>query len=51
MKPGNLLQPLRVVVSGEGVGAPIWEMIAHIGRDCVIERMRRATTKISFSIA
>jgi len=51
IKPGNLLQPLRVVVSGEGVGAPIWEMIAHIGRDYVINRMRIATTKISFSIA
>lgn len=51
IKPGNLLQPLRVVISGEGVGAPIWEMIAHIGRDYVIERMRNATTKISFSIA
>jgi glutamyl-tRNA synthetase len=51
IKPGNLLQPLRVVVSGEGVGAPIWEMIAHIGRDYVINRMRNATTKISFSIA
>ena len=51
IKPGSLLQPLRVVVSGEGVGAPIWEMIAHIGRDYVIDRMRKATTKISFSIA
>lgn len=51
IKPGSLLQPLRVVVSGEGVGAPIWEMIAHIGRDYITERMRKATTKISFSIA
>lgn len=51
LKPGSLLQPLRVVISGEGVGAPIWEMIAHIGRDYVVQRMRNATMKISFSIA
>ena len=49
-KPGSLLQPLRVVVSGQGVGAPIWDMIALIGRDYIINRIQMAIDKISFSI-
>jgi glutamyl-tRNA synthetase len=51
LKPGNLLQPLRVVLSGEGIGAPIWEMMAHLGKVRSVERIRRGTSKISFSIA
>ena len=48
VKTGELLQPLRLVVSGFGVGAPIWEMIALIGRDFIVPRMEIACTKISF---
>jgi len=51
LKPGNLLQPLRVAVSGEGTGAPIWEMIALLGKEEVIHRIKSASNKISFSIA
>ena len=43
------MQPLRVAISGQGVGAPIWEMIAHLGRDYAIDRLNAATEKISFS--
>lgn len=51
LKSGNLLQPLRVAVSGEGTGAPIWEMIALLGKEEVIHRIKSASNKISFSIA
>lgn len=49
VKPGSLMQPLRVAISGQGVGAPIWEMISHLGRDCAVDRLNAATEKISFS--
>jgi len=48
VKSGELLQPLRLSVSGFGVGAPIWEMIALIGRDFIVPRIQKACTKISF---
>jgi len=48
VKSGELLQPLRLAVSGEGVGAPIWEMMSLIGRDFIVPRIELATTKISF---
>ena len=48
VKSGELLQPLRLAVSGFGVGAPIWEMIALIGRDYIVPRIQKAVTKISF---
>jgi hypothetical protein len=38
-------------VSGKGVGAPIWEMMALLGRDVVVPRIATATAKISFSKA
>jgi hypothetical protein len=40
-----------VAVSGEGTGAPIWEMIALLGKEEVIHRIKSASNKISFSIA
>lgn len=49
VKPGSMMQPLRIAVSGQSGGAPIWEMIAHIGRDYITDRMKVATQKISFS--
>jgi glutamyl-tRNA synthetase len=49
VKTGELLQPLRLAVSGKGVGAPIWEMIALIGRDTIVARIQKAAVKISFS--
>lgn len=48
VKNGELLQPLRLAVSGKGAGAPIWEMIALLGRDRVTKRLEKAINKISF---
>ena len=48
VKTGELLQPLRLAVSGKGVGAPIWEMMALIGRDLIVPRIETAVSKISF---
>ena len=44
-----LLQPLRLVVSGKGAGAPIWEMIALIGKERILNRIENGINKISFS--
>lgn len=49
VKTGELLQPLRLAVSGKGAGAPIWEMIALIGRNNILLRLENAISKISFS--
>ncbi len=49
VKTGELLQPLRLVVSGKGAGAPIWEMIALIGKDRILNRIENGINKISFS--
>jgi glutamyl-tRNA synthetase len=49
VKSGELLQPLRLAVSGKGAGAPIWEMMALIGRDFITARLENAVKKISFS--
>ena len=47
VKTGALLQPLRVAVSGAPMGPPIWEMIALIGRDFILPRLRTAAEKIT----
>jgi glutamyl-tRNA synthetase len=47
VKTGELLQPLRVAVSGAPMGPPIWEMIALIGRDFILPRLRTAAEKIT----
>jgi glutamyl-tRNA synthetase len=49
VKTGELLQPLRLAVSGKGAGAPIWEMIALIGNQNILLRLENAINKISFS--
>ena len=49
VKTGELLQPLRLAVSGKGAGAPIWEMIALIGKVRILKRIENAINKISFS--
>ncbi len=47
VKTGELLQPLRVAVSGAPMGPPIWDMIALIGRDFITPRLRTASEKIT----
>ena len=51
IKTGEVLQPLRVAVSGAPMGPPIWEMIALIGRDYVLPRLREAAAKIQPVVA
>jgi glutamyl-tRNA synthetase len=51
IKTGEVLQPLRVAVSGAPMGPPIWEMIALIGRDYVLPRLREAAAKIQPLVA
>lgn len=51
IKTGEVLQPLRVAVSGAPMGPPIWEMIALIGRDYVLPRLRDAAAKIQPLVA
>lgn len=47
VKTGELLQPLRVAVSGAPMGPPIWDMIALIGRDFIVPRLQVAADKIT----
>lgn len=51
IKTGEVLQPLRVAVSGAPMGPPIWEMISLIGRDYVLPRLREAAAKIQPVVA
>ena len=51
IKTGEVLQPLRVAVSGAPMGPPIWEMIALIGRDYVLPRLREAAANIQPVVA
>lgn len=49
LKTGDLLQPLRVAVSGEPVGPPIWEMLVLLGKQTVINRMNNAAGSIALA--
>lgn len=39
VSPGNLMQPLRLAVSGQAGGPPIFEMLALLGKEIVYERI------------
>jgi glutamyl-tRNA synthetase len=43
---GSLMQPLRLVVSGEGGGPPIFEMLELLGKETVVRRMNSAVQNI-----
>jgi glutamyl-tRNA synthetase len=47
VNPGQLMQPLRLSVSGQGGGPPIFEMIELIGQKETVERMRWASKNLS----
>ncbi|MBL7812627.1 MAG: glutamate--tRNA ligase [Bacteroidetes bacterium] len=51
IKPGELMQPLRVAVSGEPVGPPVFEMLALLGKDRVVRRLQHAAATIVASQA
>ena len=42
IKPAKLIHPTRLAVSGRSVGPGLYEMMELIGREKVVERMRRA---------
>lgn len=46
MKTGELMQPLRLAVSGESSGPPVFDMISVLGKDRVVARMQRAAGQI-----
>jgi glutamyl-tRNA synthetase len=46
VKPGELMQPLRVAVSGEPAGPPVFEMLALLGREAVSNRLKKAASLI-----
>jgi len=47
MKPGELMQPLRVAVSGEASGPPVFDLISLLGKSEVHARIRHATETIA----
>jgi len=44
--PGQLMQPLRVAVSGEAGGPPIFEMLELLGKEEVNRRIEKAVSEI-----
>ena len=45
--PGQLMQPLRVAVSGEAGGPPIFEMLELLGKEEVNKRISKAVAEIA----
>jgi glutamyl-tRNA synthetase len=45
IKPGELIHPCRVAVSGKSVGPSLYHMLEVLGRDRVLARLRRAAEK------
>jgi glutamyl-tRNA synthetase len=46
MKPGKVFQPIRVALTGTTVSPGIFESVAALGRDSVLERLDRAIGRI-----
>jgi glutamyl-tRNA synthetase len=44
LKPGDVLQLFRVMLSGQGSGVDLFGMIALLGKDEVSARMKKALT-------
>ena len=44
LKPGGIIHPTRVAISGKTTGAGLFEMMEVLGRKKVIERMRKAAS-------
>ena len=47
VSPGSIMQPLRLSVSGMAGGPPIFDMLALLGKDIVVERMKAANARIT----
>ena len=46
LNPGQLMQPLRVAVSGEAGGPPIFDMLELLGKDEVKARLEKAVLEL-----
>lgn len=46
VSPGSIMQPLRLAVSGQAGGPPIFEMLELLGKENVVERLRNANDRI-----
>jgi glutamyl-tRNA synthetase len=46
-KTGELMQPMRIALSGEAMGPPIFELLALLGTAEVVDRLKLATEKIT----
>lgn len=46
VKTGELMQPLRLAVSGEPAGPPVFEMISLLGKSTVVGRLSKAASQI-----
>ena len=44
---GRIAQPLRIAVSGGPVSPPIYDTLSILGRDSVLERVRRCIEALS----
>jgi len=47
LKLGQLAQPVRVALTGGTVSPGIYEIIAVLGRDCTVSRLRKAVAQIA----
>ncbi|MFT5480313.1 MAG: glutamyl-tRNA synthetase, partial [Bacteroidia bacterium] len=50
VSPGSIMQPLRLSVSGLAGGPPIFEMLALLGQDLVVSRMKSANDQITSNV-
>jgi glutamyl-tRNA synthetase len=46
LKTGDLMQPLRVAVSGQPAGPPVFEMISLLGKEKAVQRIQKAAAHI-----
>jgi len=44
--PGSIMQPMRLAVSGQAGGPPIFEMLELLGKDTVVRRLKTASEVI-----
>jgi glutamyl-tRNA synthetase len=51
LKTGDLLQPLRVAISGEAVGPPIFELLELFGNENVHKRIEKCISEINLSLS
>jgi glutamyl-tRNA synthetase len=49
VNPGSLMQPLRVVLSGESGGPPLFDMLKLLGTAESAERIKKAVATISIT--